>query len=87
MEDIEAIMGLNVCNSEEEAKCKVEIGNEEYEQWACKNCEKKKPRSLHPWTQHLLRLRRLQKAGYPFSKNDLSYEEWLDLGILNELLK
>jgi hypothetical protein len=31
-------------------------------------------------------LRRLQKAGYPFGKNDLSYDEWMDLGLLNEMM-
>ena len=79
------ISGLNVCTPEEETKCKEEFGK--YYEWACKNCEKKKHRDLHPWTAHLLKLRRLQKAGYPFGKNDLDYEEWLDLGLLNELLK
>ncbi len=31
-------------------------------------------------------LRRLIKAGYPIGKNDLSFFEWRDLGILNEML-
>ncbi len=26
----------------------------------------------------------LQRGGYPFSKNDLSIEEWIDLGIMRE---
>lgn len=29
----------------------------------------------------------MQLAGYPLSANDLSIEEWLDLGRLNETLK
>ncbi len=78
------IMGLNVCSPEEETKCKEEFG--EYYEWSCENCEKRKRRSLHPWTQRLLRIRRLRKAGYPFGKNDLSYEEWTDLGLINERL-
>jgi hypothetical protein len=27
------------------------------------------------------------KAGYPFGKKDLSYEEWLDLGLTNDLIE
>jgi hypothetical protein len=82
-------LGLNVCSPEEEAKCKAEFG--EYLEWSCKNCEKEKVGAygntpLHPWTSHLLFLRRLQKAGYPFGKNDLSFEEWMHLGLVNELL-
>ena len=42
---------------------------------------------IHPWTIHLIDLWRLQKAGYPFEKNDLSYQEWIDLGIANQLLE
>jgi hypothetical protein len=78
------LRGLNVCSLEEEAKCKIEFGK--YYEWSCENCEKKKRREIHPWTNHLLYLRRLQKAGYPFGKNDLSFEEWLHLGLINEFL-
>jgi hypothetical protein len=29
----------------------------------------------------------LQKAGYPFKANDLTLEEWQDLGEVNELIE
>lgn len=34
----------------------------------------------------LLRIRHLQQAGYIFSNNDLTYDEWLDLGDLKAAL-
>jgi len=27
------------------------------------------------------------KAGYPFSKNDLDYQTWLDLGVVSEIIE
>jgi hypothetical protein len=81
------IYGLNVCTPEEEKKCKAEIGDEEHALWACEQCEKRKAGNIHPWTEHLLRLRKLQKAGYPFKKEDLSYDEWRDLGTLNQIME
>ena len=58
-----------------------------HQDWACKNCKKKKPAELNPWTYHLLHLRRLMKAGYPFAKDDLEDFEWLHLGLVNELIE
>jgi len=29
----------------------------------------------------------LQRGGYPFGKNDLTPEEWIDLGIMREHLE
>jgi len=55
--------------------------------WACEKCEKKKGRHIHIGTQHLLKLRRLIKAGYPFAKNDLSWDEWFYLGLLDDLIE
>jgi hypothetical protein len=31
-------------------------------------------------------LRRLRLAGYPFGKNDLTPEEWADLGMIEDML-
>jgi hypothetical protein len=80
-------LSRNVCDPTEEARCREEIGSEEFISWACSKCDKKKSRELHPWTNHILFLRILMKAGYPFCKNDLSLEEWLDLGMTNELIE
>ncbi len=79
-------MGLNVCTKEEKEKCTAEIGNEEFAEWACKECEKTKDHEIHPWTQHLIELRFFLKAGYPIQKDDLSFYEWKDLGILMMVL-
>lgn len=35
--------------------------------------------ALSPYTVKMLKLSRLQKAGYPLRANDLTLEEWLDL--------
>ena len=54
--------------------------------WTCRNCPKKKAEDLHPYTHKLLNLRMLRMAGYPFRANDLTYEEWLDLGQMEQML-
>ena len=38
------------------------------------------------YTKKLLRLRMLRMGGYPFDKNELTYDEWLDLGKLEQWL-
>jgi hypothetical protein len=35
----------------------------------------------------MLHIRSLKKAGYPFGKNDLSVEEWEDLGMLEDVIE
>ena len=35
----------------------------------------------------LLELRALQRGGYPFARDDLSLEEWIDLGNLARALE
>jgi hypothetical protein len=34
-----------------------------------------------------LELRRLQQGGYPFEANDLTLEEWQELGVINEIIE
>jgi hypothetical protein len=55
--------------------------------WACKNCPKRRPDQISLWVWHLLKLRRLQQGGYPFEANDLSLEEWEELGMVNEIIE
>ncbi len=83
MEDL-AAMQRGLCTKEEKEKCLVE--NDGDLSWACSNCPKKKESDIHPYTIKLLSLRRLQLAGYPFTADDLTLEEWGDLGWLNETL-
>lgn len=59
---------------------------EEMLSWACSQCERKKADDLHAYTNNIFRLRQLQKAGYPFAANDLTLEEWEDLGRAEEYL-
>lgn len=55
--------------------------------WTCSKCSKKRWRDLSPYTWKLFRIRRLQMAGYPLEKNDLTYAEWCDLGRLAEVIE
>jgi hypothetical protein len=73
-----------VCTQDERAQCELVIEDLE---WACKNCPKRRIETISPWVWHLLWLRRLQRGGYPFEANDLSLEEWEDLGLANEVIE
>lgn len=42
---------------------------------------------FHPYTRKLLQIRGLKLAGYPFSANDLTLDEWYDLGRLEQCLQ
>ncbi len=42
---------------------------------------------LHPYTNKMLDVYELQKAGYPYTANDLTLEEWKDLGKVKAILK
>jgi len=55
--------------------------------YRCGKCEKKKSRDLDEYTVKILNLRQLKKAGYPFGANDLTLEEWLDLGLVEETME
>ena len=85
-------MGLNVCTREEQEKCQEQIGDGmdwkgiRFIDSACIDCDKKKSADINPYASYLFNLRKLQKAGYPFHKNDLPYQTWLDLGMLNEMM-
>jgi hypothetical protein len=86
MADIRALAGLDVCSPSEETKCREEIGSDEFWRGACKICEKKKSIDIHPYVFHLAEIRLLQRGGYRFKRNDLSYQMWVDLGVLKEAL-
>jgi hypothetical protein len=50
----------------------------------CPSCPKRQERRPSEWLTHIWYLFLLQRGGYPFEKNDLSVEEWIDLGIVRE---
>ena len=55
--------------------------------WTCSQCEKRKAEDLHEYTRKMFRIRHLKIAGYPFTANDLTLEEWEDLGRVEDVLK
>jgi len=75
-----------LCTADEQAKCLDEFG-ESGLGWACSQCSKKKPEDLSEYTAKLLYISSLQRGGYPFQANDLTLEEWIDLGRVNESIK
>ena len=83
MEDLRA-MTSGVCTDEEKEKCRNEFGDNL--EWACGKCEKNREKDIHPYTAKLLRIRNMRMAGYPFGANDLTFEEWEDLGAIEQWL-
>lgn len=59
----------------------------EHLEWACSKCEKKRYDQIHPYTQKIMEIRRLREAGYPFTANSLTLEEWQDLGAYEEIMQ
>ncbi|WP_035238154.1 hypothetical protein [Desulfobacter vibrioformis] len=68
-------------------KCRIEAGSEKILAWMCKNCPKREIRHPRPYSVKMHRVRQMIKAGYPFEKNDLTLEEWLDLGRMEYFLE
>jgi hypothetical protein len=67
-------------------KCREEYDDKELS-WACATCPKLKSEEIHPYTRKLLDIHTLQKAGFPIDADMLTYEEWLDLGKVNQWLE
>ena len=54
-------------------------------EWTCaNNCPKIQEEDISDYTRKLLRIRMLQSAGFPLDADSLTYEEWLDLGSVNQ---
>jgi len=62
-------------------------GDETALEWACENCPKKRSSDPNPSTHKLLRLRSLQAGGYVIDNDELSAEEWMDLGWIKQALE
>lgn len=73
-----------MCAPSEYQKCLIEHGD--FIDWSCEVCGKKRWERLHPWTLHMMEIKDLQVAGYPFGKNDLTIEEWRSLGMINNVI-
>lgn len=53
----------------------------------CSRCELREPYEPSAWFNHVWYLYRLQAGGFPFEADDLSVDEWIELGILKEELE
>jgi hypothetical protein len=78
-------LSAGVCTSERRMKCEAEFGAAHLV-WTCANCPRARLEDLSPYTMKILRLADLQFAGYPLAANDLTLEEWFDLGRVKEWL-
>lgn len=84
MEDLRRLTA-GICDDKEKQKCEIEFGDKL--DWVCENCPKGGDREIGEYTAKLLRVRTLRMAGYPFKANDFTYEEWLDLGVIEQWLQ
>lgn len=53
----------------------------------CSDCEAREPYEPSAWFHHIRFIYRLQQGGYPFEANDLTLEEWIDVGTLREAIE
>ena len=77
MEDLREL-SRGVCEEEEKRKCRIEVGDNL--DAVCAKCPKKRQTEISDYTAKLLRVRSMRLAGYPIRANDLTHEEWIDLG-------
>lgn len=84
MEDLRAL-ATGICDAQEKQKCRIEFGDNLG--WACENCRKNKAAEIGEYTLKLFRIRALRMAGYPFEANDFTYDEWEDLGKVEQWLQ
>jgi len=77
-------LARGLCTKARRAECEVELGARL--EWSCPRCPRLAPQDISAWTRHLLRLRQLRRAGYPFAADDLPLSTWLALGELEDLI-
>lgn len=51
---------------------------------ACAICDRKQTEAPDPWIQHIMFLYGLTRGGYPFDRDDLTLDEWQDIGTLRD---
>ena len=79
-----------MCTAATEAACREEYGA--FFEKTCRRCreeegEKLRSADISPWTHHVVWLRRLRNAGFPFAANDLDLAEWEALGRAEEIVR
>ncbi|HHT9137386.1 MAG TPA: hypothetical protein ACFYEK_09115 [Candidatus Wunengus sp. YC60] len=76
---------MNKCTPEKKKRCAKDCGP--HLEFACKTCEANKEHEPSEWFNHIWFFYALQRGGYPFRANDLTVDEWMDLGLLKEELE
>jgi len=78
--------GLKICDEKQQEKCSNEFGDNL--EWTCSRgkCGKIRGNEFCDYTLQIFQIRRLRIAGYPFKRNDLTFQEWEDLGSLVEAI-
>lgn len=61
--------------------------NSRYARWICGHCSEVTAESFSGKTLRWWLLHRLRQAGYPFDKNELDWEDWLNLALVQELME
>lgn len=79
--------GLKICDEKQIEKCSNEFGDNL--EWTCSRgkCGKVRAQEFCEYTMKIFRIRLLRLAGYPFKANDLTMQEWEDLGALEQSIK
>lgn len=80
-------MSLDVCDPNQEERCRKQDGSEEIHRWACEQCEKRKGTEIDAYTDYILGLRRMVNVGFPFDQDDLPVEIWEDIAAVDEMIK
>lgn len=76
------------CTNEKRKRCAKDSGD--FFPKVCETCPSNPEVSGQEpslWFQHIFFLYALQRGGYPFKADDLTIEEWLDIGLLKEELE
>lgn len=50
----------------------------------CAGCQLSKQYKPGRWFGHIWNLFRLQRGGFPFEADDLTLQEWTDIGVLKD---
>jgi hypothetical protein len=81
MQEIRAVFsgGLASCGACPERQSR-------YRSWICANCPELTAERVSPDTLRFLALRALRRAGYPFGRTELDFEDWLALGQIEALI-
>lgn len=78
--------GMRLCDEKQQEKCSNEFGDNL--EWTCsrRKCGKIRGTEFCDYTLQIFHLRLLRLSGYPFRANDLTMQQWEDLGSLEEAI-